>query len=385
MSKQTLHQFLRPVGDPADPDGLFQYMQRYMAHIRSKGYTTQTQLDQERYLRDFIAWCDGRRLHRPKQVGQAELEEYLLFLQNHRKSDGQPLCWLSKQSKLIPVRSFFRWLVSSHHLKTNPALDICLGRAPIRVSSLTLKPNEIVHLVAQPDVGCPIGIRDRAMLETLFSTGIRRMELAGLRVEDVDAQAATLFIHRGKGQKDRLIPVGPSALDWIDRYLREVRTKLAPTSEHTLFLTRDGEPFNLAWIGTVIGTYVRKAFPHRKGACHLLRHTMATQMLEDGADIRYIQAMLGHSQLSTTQIYTRVSIDQLRQVHARTSPGGRTGEQPKPEKSERPTEAIINAAPSAFRHRAHRLVDRLAETADWIDLIHLATAMALAEDVGRRH
>lgn len=385
MSKQTHHQFLRPVGNSTDPDNLFQWMQRYLTHIRSKGYTIQTQWDQERYLRDFIAWCDQHHLQRPKQIGQSELEAYLLFLQNHRKSDGQPLCWLSKQSKLVPVRSFFRWLMSNHHLKSNPALDISLGRAPIRALAQTLKPNEISNLMAQPDVGCPIGIRDRAMLETLFSTGIRRMELAGLRVEDVNPQANTLFIHRGKGQKDRLIPIGPSALDWIARYLREVRSGLAPTTEHTLFLTRDGEPFNLAWLGTVIGTYIRKAFPHRKGSCHLLRHTMATQMLEGGADIRYIQAMLGHSQLSTTQIYTRVSIDQLRKVHARTSPGGRVGENPNPVKSEQPAESSINAVPSAFRRRAHTLVDRLSETADWIDLIHMATAMALAEDVERRH
>ena len=382
MAKIHVRQFLRPVGDPDDPNGLFQWMQRYLTHIRATGYTSQTQWDYEHGLRSFIGWCDQRNLKRPRQVRRPELEQYLLFLQNYRKRDGQPLHWLSKQCKLIPLRSFFRWLAQSHHLKENIALDLSLGRSPVRVQAATLKPAELACLLAQPDVGSANGIRDRAMLETLFSTGIRRMELAALRIEDVDLRAATLFVHQGKCGKDRLIPVGPSALQWIERYVRKVRPLLAPSAENTLFLTREGAPFNLAWLGTVIGGYVRKAFPHRRGACHLLRHTMATLMLEDGADIRYIQAMLGHAELSTTQIYTRVSIEKLQAAHARTAPGGQRIDRREPQTglSRMPDRGSGSDAP-AFRRQAHELVDQLPSSANWLDLIYHASAAALAENI----
>lgn len=114
MAKEQRRRFLRPVGNPADPDGLFQWMQRYLAHIRSKSYTRQTQWHQERYLRDFIGWCDTRGLATPQQINRQVLEDYLLFLQTYRTRQGEPLQWLSKQSKLIPVRSFFRCAASAH-------------------------------------------------------------------------------------------------------------------------------------------------------------------------------------------------------------------------------------------------------------------------------
>lgn len=380
MATEQCRRFLRPVGNPADPDGLFQWMQRYLAHIRAKNFTSQTQWDQERYLRDFIGWCDTWGFATPRQIDQAVLEDYLLFLQTYRTRQGQPLQWLSKQSKLIPVRSFFRWLVQARHLSANPAATLSQGRPPVRLHAHTLRPADVKRLMAQPDVRSSMGIRDRAMLETLFSTGIRRMELATLQVEDVDKRSATLFVRQGKGRKDRLIPIGPSALHWIDRYLRQVRNQHSAPAQSTLFLTREGEPFNLAWLGTVIGAYVKQAFPHRSGASHLLRHTMATLMLEGGADIRYVQAMLGHAQLTSTQIYTHVSIAGLKAVHARTAPGART------RRRQRPRRGASRALPSAtasgstvFRQRAHDLVDRLPVDAGWLDLIQRVAATALAD------
>ncbi len=371
MAQEPVRRFLRPVGNPADPDGLFQWMQRYLAHIRAKSYTRQTQWHHERYLRDFIGWCDARRLAAPRQIRRQVLEDYLLFLQHYRTRQGEPLQWLSKQNKLIPVRSFFRWLAHAGHLPADPAADLSQGRPPMRLHAQTLKPAEVAHLMAQPDVGAPLGIRDRAMLETLFSTGIRRMELAALQVQDVDRQAATLFVRQGKGRKDRVIPIGPAALHWIDRYVRQVRRLRAAPGQSTLFLTGAGGPFHLGWLGTVIGGYVKRAFPQRSGACHLLRHTMATLMLEDGADIRYVQAMLGHAQLTSTQIYTEVSIAGLKAVHARTAPGARAGRHPAPRRG--------RTAGTVFRRHAHALVDRLPAGAGWLELLQSIAAAALAE------
>lgn len=379
MATEHCHRFLRPVGNPADPDGLFQWMQRYLAHIRAKSYTLQTQWDQERYLRDFIGWCDTQRLATPRQVTPAVLEAYLLFLEHYRTRQGQPLQWLSKQSKLIPVRSFFRWLVHARHLSANPAAALSQGRPPLRLHAHTLRPADIRRLMAQPDVRSSMGIRDRAMLETLFSTGIRRMELAALQVKDVDQRSATLFVRQGKGRKDRLIPIGPTALRWIDRYLRQVRIQHSALPESTLFVTCQGQPFNLAWLGTVIGRYIKQAFPQRRGACHLLRHTMATLMLEGGADIRYVQAMLGHAQLTSTQIYTHVSIARLQAVHARTAPGASTRCRHRPRRGAGRVRTGVARGSTGFRQQAHDLVNQLPAEAGWLALIQRAAAVALRE------
>lgn len=323
MPQQTIRRFLRSVGNPSDPDGLFQWIQRYLDHIRARGYTCQTLWGQERYLRDFLAWCDAQNLHALPALNRERLEGYLQHLQSYRTQQGQPLAWHSKQSKLIPVRSFFRWLVQYGHLTENPAQTLYLAKQPSLIPKHILSDAEAARLLAAPDVTQPMGIRDRAMMEVLFSTGIRRMELAGLHLSDVNFESGTLMVRHGKGDKDRIVPIGARALVWVRKYLDQVRSKIAAEDETVLFLTQTGQPFSFVWISTVIGNHVRKALPGKHGACHLLRHSMATLMLENGADIRYIQTQLGHSQLSTTQIYTRVSISQLKSVHERTHPTSR--------------------------------------------------------------
>lgn len=375
MAQEHPHRFLRPVGNPADPDGLYQWMQRYIAHIRTKHYTQQTQRQQERYLRDFIAWGDTQGLATPHQITRPVLENYLLHLQHYRTRQGEPLQWLSKQSKLIPVRSWFRWLTHDQHLPADPAVTLSLGRPPLRLQVHTPRPGDVKRLMRQPDTVSPTGIRDRAILETLYSTGIRRMELARLQLSDVDRRGATLYVHQGKGRKDRLIPIGPTALHWIERYLKQVRPQHAAPGQSTLFVTLEGQPLSLTWLSTVIGDYVRQAFPERRGACHLLRHTMATLMLEGGADIRYVQAMLGHAQLTSTQIYTQVSIAGLKAVHARTAPGARR--RPRRVRGRAHAEGAEGAGD--FKGRAQALVEGLPADAGWLELMQRVVAAAQAE------
>jgi integrase/recombinase XerD len=153
-----------------------------------------------------------------------------------------------------------------------------------------------------------------------YSTGIRRLELARLKLYDVDTERGTLMVRQGKGRKDRLVPLGERACRWIDRYVAEVRPQLVREPDHgMLFVTDYGEAFEKNRLGDMVKRYMRLAgFEH--GACHAFRHAMATHMLEGGCDIRYIQAILGHSQLSTTEIYTQVSIGKLKAIHAATHP-----------------------------------------------------------------
>jgi integrase/recombinase XerD len=147
------------------------------------------------------------------------------------------------------------------------------------------------------------------------------MEVANLKLYDIDADRGTLMIRQGKGKKDRHIPIGERALAWIDKYIREARPELlAATEDGTVFLTHLGEPFQRVQLTALVRGYLTKSKIGKMGGCHLFRHTVATLMLENGADIRVIQEMLGHAKLSTTELYTRVSINLLKQVYAATHP-----------------------------------------------------------------
>ena len=166
-----------------------------------------------------------------------------------------------------------------------------------------------------------IGLRDRTLPEVFYSTGMRRMELAQLKLYDLDIERGTVMVRQGKGKKDRMIPIGERALAWVGKYLADARPKLVQEPDDgTLFLTNLSAAFTPNRLTQLVRDYVDKAELGKTGACHLFRHTMATLMLENGADIRFIQEMLGHAELSTTQIYTQVSIRKLKEIHTATHP-----------------------------------------------------------------
>jgi len=173
----------------------------------------------------------------------------------------------------------------------------------------------------QADPATHADIRARAILETLYSTGIRRMEVVNLKLHDVDTERGSLMVRLGKGAKDRLVPIGGRACAWVARYRDEVRPLLAMGhDDHTLFLDDDGQPYEPGRLGDLVKRHLEAAGVTQPGACHLFRHACATHMLENGADIRFIQAMLGHEKLTTTQIYAQVSLTKLKEIHEATHP-----------------------------------------------------------------
>jgi integrase/recombinase XerD len=185
-----------------------------------------------------------------------------------------------------------------------------------------LSVREAERVLAQPDISTPIGVRDRTILEVLYSTGIRRQEVVNLDLYSVDAESGVLTVRQGKGKKDRMIPIGQRALGWIERYVDEVRPELVmEPDEGELFLTIHRTRFSPERMSLLVRQYVAAANLGKEGSCHLFRHTMATLMLEGGADIRFIQAMLGHVSIEATQVYTRVAIRKLKEVHERSHPG----------------------------------------------------------------
>jgi integrase/recombinase XerD len=319
-------------GDPADAAGFVVLAASYFEALRVQNYSERTIESREHHLREFVKWANERSLARPLEVTKPILERYQRHLYHHRKKNGQPLSFRSQHGCLVPVRAFFKWLCRQNQLLANPAADLELPRAEKRLPRHVLTASEAERVLAVPDVGEPLGLRDRAILETLYSTGMRRMELIGLKLYDLDQERGTVFIRQGKGKKDRMIPMGERAFAWVTRYIEETRPSLALTpDEGIVFLTNVGLAFEPNRLTQLARHYVDKAETGKTGACHLFRHTCATLMLENGADIRFIQQLLGHEKLETTQIYAQVSIRMLKEIHSRTHPArlGR-GEAPAP-------------------------------------------------------
>lgn len=204
----------------------------------------------------------------------------------------------------------------------NPAADLELSRLEKRLPRYILSVDEVEQILAQPDLTTHGGIRDRALMEVLWSTGIRRGKAAVLEVYSVDANRRTLTIVQGKGKQDRVVPVGERALWWIQHYLHHVRPRLLVNPHcKALFITLDGvEGLGLNGITNTVSHWMKASGLVTHGSCHLFRHAMATQMLENGADLQWIQAMLDYASVESTQIYTQVSVRALQVVYASTHP-----------------------------------------------------------------
>jgi integrase/recombinase XerD len=329
-SRRGRHTPHRISGDPADLAGFPRLVDEFDEWMGSHGYSPRTIGNRRTMLSFLVDWLAERGVTRPVEVTRPMLESYQRALFHYRKRNGHPLSFRSQSQRLLAVRAFFKWATRAHYLLHNPASEIELPRAERRLPKPALSLAEAELVLAQPDVTDPVGLRDRAMLEVLYSTGIRRSELAHLAVFDIDHDRQTLLVRQGKGRKDRMVPIGDRALTWVARYLADARPRLAAAGvvradgtgeEDALFLTTDGTGFSPDRLTQIARHHVIASGVPKQGACHLFRHTMATLMLEGGADIRYIQAMLGHAELSTTQIYTQVSIRTLQAVHSATHPG----------------------------------------------------------------
>lgn len=264
----------------------------------------------ESYKRDLTEF--SAFLHRQKEslseVSREDIRAFLKHLyERHLGARSVARC-------LVSLRGFFRFLVREGRLIADPTAEI---DAPKIEQSLPkhLSPDEVDLLLAQPDVSTPLGLRDKAMLELLYATGMRVSELVHVGASDFDMELGIVRC-LGKGSKERLIPVGKSALHAVETYLRAGRAVLAGKRNPTwLFLNRRGTLLSRVGFWKILASYGRRAGLATKLTPHLVRHSFATHLLERGADLRSIQLMLGHSDISTTQIYTHVLKERLKQVY----------------------------------------------------------------------
>jgi integrase/recombinase XerD len=286
----------------------------YLDHLRVERRLADHTL--ESYARDLAALARFAAGHdaRPETLDRPALEAFV------RQQMTAGLAPRSVARSVAAVRGYYRFLVVGQHLEQNPAEDLRPPRAwPALPKFLSL--DEVDALIAQPDVSTPRGLRDRAMIELLYATGMRVSELISVRATDLHLDAHYLTCI-GKGNKERLIPIGEQATEWVTRYQREGRARLLKRGRPSprLFLNARGGSLSRVGFWKLLKAYGTRAGLPRTLSPHVLRHSFATHLLDRGADLRAIQMMLGHTDLSTTQIYTHVLESRLRTVYERFHP-----------------------------------------------------------------
>jgi integrase/recombinase XerD len=280
----------------------------FLTHVRvEKGLSPNTVVAYRRDILKFDAFARKRKLSL-ESVSRDDLIDFLASLYR-LKLESRTVA-----RHLVTLRNFFRFAQIQELITEDPSLNL---ESPKIRRSLPgyLRLEEVERLVAQPDEKTPLGLRDRAMLDVLYSTGLRVSELIGLRVMDLDASAGCIRCI-GKGDKERIVPIGKKALALVDRYLRDSRPKLLGKNDSTsLFINRRGGPLSRVGVWKILSGYGRQAGLRIALTPHMLRHSFATHLLERGADLRSVQLMLGHSDISTTQIYTHVVEERLKQIY----------------------------------------------------------------------
>ena len=305
----------RPAAGPGPrPDHASQrLLDQYLDHLRVERRLAANTV--ESYARDLgrLAGFAEREGLPVEALGRGQLEAFVRSL----ISDG--LAPRSAARAVASTRGLFRFLVREGRLEASPAEDLHGGR-PWPALPRYLTPDEVDRLIEQPDAATPLGRRDRTMLEVLYATGLRVSELVALKAADVNLPAGYLTT-TGKGDKQRVVPLGDRAVDAILRYQRQSRPALArPGSPPRLFLNGRGGALSRVGFWKILKGYVRKAGLRKDVSPHVLRHSFATHLLERGADLRAIQMMLGHADLSTTQIYTHVLETRMRAIYDQFHP-----------------------------------------------------------------
>jgi integrase/recombinase XerD len=274
-------------------------------------------------VRVCLAWLEEKGLAF-SDVRTQDLLAYQTDLYAARKKDGRPYSTSLQVNRLSAVKSFFRFLYRRGFLLHDPAASVDYPRFERRLPRGILSRQEARKLVEAPDTRSLAGRRDRAILETLYATGIRVAELRKLTLQDIDTEERILRVVMGKGGKDRNVPLTRAAAAAIEGYLLDVRPKLRGARRSALlFMSPRGGVLHAAAANAIVHAWAKKAGIKRTITCHTFRHSVATHLLKGGADIRHIQALLGHASLQTTERYTHVEVSDLMEVIRRAHPRGK--------------------------------------------------------------
>lgn len=286
----------------------------FIDHLWLEDGLSQNTLNSYRFdLKIFYSWLLKNKVDL-LNVTQADIEQYLAYKFPSSKSR-------SISRLLATLRRFYRFLLRDNKVKTDPTLNIQTPKVPKSLPK-SLSEEEVEALIAAPDIDHPVGVRDRAMLEILYACGLRVTELVGLLVTEIILQDGVIRV-TGKGQKTRLVPMGEESVDWVKKYLHESRPKiLADRTSKFLFVSNRSECMTRQTFWHLIKRYSIQAGINKTISPHVLRHAFATHLINHGADLRVVQMLLGHSDISTTQIYTHVARERLKKLHQEHHPRG---------------------------------------------------------------
>jgi len=283
--------------------------------IVEKGLSANTISAYSHGLNRFLEHLRRKGIEEIKDISKNDIRAFLVILKKRGLSSKTIV------RNLVSIRTFLRFLNEEGFLPVNPAEEIESPKVTQTLPQI-LSLKEVEQLLEQPDVKTPLGIRDRAMLEILYATGMRVSELTQLPVHHINLEAGYVILY-GKGSKERVVPIGSEAMKWVQLYLKETRERLSKGRESPfLFTNRSGKRMSRQQFWKNIKTHGRRAHLRKRITPHLLRHSFASHLLEGGADLRSVQMMLGHVDISTTQIYTHVTGERLKRIHQRYHPRG---------------------------------------------------------------
>ena len=299
---------------------------RYLDHLMvERGLSANTLGAYRRDLRRYLSFLSERGIGSADDVDEAAIRSFLASISaSTHGQEAAPYAATTVARALSSVRSFHRFLLREGSVRRDPAAGVVRPRLPRGLPHpLTL--DEVGRLLEAPDPATPIGLRDRAILELLYGAGLRVGELTGLDVDDVDLEGGFVRV-LGKGGKERDVPVGRFARDAVGSYLSRTRPGFASErSRAALFLSSRGHRLTRQSVGRLLSGYARRAGVDRRVTPHDLRHSFATHLLDGGADVRVVQELLGHASVATTQIYTLVTKEHLREVYYTSHPRARRG------------------------------------------------------------
>jgi integrase/recombinase XerD len=297
--------------------------------IEAQGFAPGSVKDHRQKLQGFLDFLDIEDSERPQGSASPVLEsdkKNLSSYQSHlfeiiSKKTGKKLSCNSQINRLTVLKNFYRFLHQTGRIANNPAESIVLPRHPKLIPPVLLKSREMKKLLNTPDLGNPLGFRDRTIMEVFFATGMRLTELTSSAVEDLNFDENIIHIKHAKGQKQRLVPMGESAQNWLQEYLENVRPLLAKGSlTNAVFLNRFSNRIAKSGWQKKLAQYVKISGINKNFTSHCFRHQLATSMLEGGADTRHIQEILGHETLKTTQRYLHVVKAELKRIHRQSHP-----------------------------------------------------------------
>jgi len=294
---------------------------QFLSDLQIRGYAERTVVDYRYHLGLWLRFLHQRQVKTVSGATASLLAEFQRWLYYQPTCRGTARGVLNQNTVLAALKSFFRFLKTEGHLARDPAEGLEYARVPHRLPRNVLTPQEAKRILESVDCSTALGLRDRTILEVLYATGIRKEELRHLTVGDVNLEEGLLRINLGKGGRDRVVPLGVVASRFLESYIKGVRPDLlSRANTDRLFLSYRGQPLDPHTVGSLVARHARAAQVKKHVTCHVWRHTCATHLIQNHANLRHVQDLLGHRSLTTTERYLQLTITDLKEAHARFHP-----------------------------------------------------------------